>query len=126
MVLRESRIEQIREKPLKELMVNDVEGSFTKIDINSIISVSVKEKLVNIITQDDTFTVRQSLQSIEKSLDAGKFIRISRFEIVNIDKVKKFDFTLDGTLRIKMADSRELWASRRTIPEIRRMLKGKE
>ncbi len=126
MVLRESRIEQIREKPLKELMVNDVEGSFTKIDINSIISVSVKEKLVNIITQDDTFTVRQSLQSIEKSLDAGKFIRISRFEIVNIDKVKKFDFTLDGTLRIKMADSRELWASRRTIPEIRRMRKGKE
>ena len=72
------------------------------------------------------YSVKRSLQSIEEMLDSRRFIRISRYEIINIAKVKQYDFTLKGALRIEFKNGLEAWASRRSIPVIRRMLSGKE
>ena len=59
-------------------------------------------------------------------LDKKHFLRISRFEIVNLNKVLRYDFTLAGTLRLELAGGIETWASRRCIPAIRKRLLGKE
>ena len=50
---------------------------------------------------------------------------IKKFQIVNLAKVRRYDFTVAGTLRLELAGGMETWASRRCIPEIRRRLKGK-
>ena len=55
-----------------------------------------------------------------------KFLRISRFELINLSKVKKYDFTIGGTLRIEFENGMETWASRRYIPIIRERLTGEE
>ena len=66
------------------------------------------------------------MSEFEEKLDPGKFVRVSRFEIVNLDKVTNFDFTLGGTLRLELTGGMETWASRRSIPIIKERLLGEE
>ena len=54
------------------------------------------------------------------------FLRISRFELVNLRKVRKYDFTIIGTLRIEFKNGMGTWASRRYIPLIKERLSGEE
>ena len=54
------------------------------------------------------------------------FLRVSRFEIINLKKVRKYDFTLVGTLRVEFDNGMETWASRRYIPLIKERLSGEE
>lgn len=91
-----------------------------------IVLLTVEGKNVNVITENDRFTARQPLNSLESTLDKKRFVRISRYEIINLAKVVRYDFTLSGTLRIELVGGMETWASRRCIPEIRRHLAGKE
>ena len=62
---------------------------------------------------------------LEEVLDKRRFIRISRFEIINLERVQRYDFTINGTLKIVMENGMQTWASRRYIPAIRRYLKEK-
>ena len=122
----EALIERISDQPPETLTVTEANGNMIKISKSDIISASVNGKLLQIITEKDRFIVRQALHDFEKILDARSFVRISRYEIVNLDKVEKFDFTLGGTLRLELPDGMETWASRRNIPLIRKKLIEKE
>lgn len=82
-------------------------------------------KVVDLITDDGIWHIRQTLQNLEDNLDKQRFVRISRYEIVNVEKILKYDFTVAGTLRIELTGGMETWASRRCIPAIRRRLTGK-
>ena len=93
------------------------------------ISIQEPEKLT-VLDSDNCSCVieecaKQSLQSIEELL-SRKFLRVSRFELINLSKVKKYDFTIGGTLRIEFENGMETWASRRYIPIIRERLTGEE
>ena len=50
-------------------------------------------------------------------------MQISRYEVVNLSKVKRFDFSISGQLQIEMKNGISTWASRRFIPEIKNRLK---
>lgn len=63
---------------------------------------------------------------MEKQLHPVAFLKISRYEIINLGKVSKFDFSVTGTFRIVMKNGMVTWASRRLIPEIKKRLQGKE
>ena len=92
---------------------------------SDIVLLTVDGKNVNVITENDRFKARQPLSGVEAALDPKRFVRISRYEIVNLTKVVRYDFTLAGTLRIELVGGMETWASRRCIPEIRRRLAKK-
>ena len=115
-------IERITEKAPETLTVTDADGALIKLSPADVVLVSVSGKLVEIVTESERFTVRQPLHEFEQKLEAGRFVRISRYEIVNLDKVKRFDFTLGGTLRLELVGGMETWASRRNIPMIRKKL----
>ena len=104
------------------ITVIDPDGAFVSIPPFDIVSVSVDGKVLRIVTEEGRYTVRQTLQSLESRLEPQGFVRISRYELVNLDKVIKFDFTLGGTLRLELAGGMETWASRRNIPAIRKKL----
>jgi Response regulator of the LytR/AlgR family len=119
-------MERLSERPPDSLTVFDGFGNLRTLSPGSIILASVEGKLVNIITDDGSWYTRQSLQSLEDTLDKNRFLRISRYELVNLDKVLRYDFTLTGTLRLELAGGMETWASRRCIPAIRKRLLRKE
>ena len=96
------------------------------IPVKEIVSINANGKLINVVTDNDNFYLRQPLKNLECTLDERRFVRISRYEIVNISKVTGYDFTIAGTLRLELAGGMETWASRRCIPQIRKRLLGKE
>ena len=119
-------IERLSGQPPDTVTVFDGYGNMRAVKPEEIISASAEGKLVNLVTTDGSWFTRQTLQSLETALDKRRFVRISRFEIVNLDKVRRYDFTIAGTLRIELAGGLETCASRRCIPDIRRKLMGKE
>ena len=107
------------------LTAYDENGNVRKLDQKKIVLASVNGKVVDLITDDGIWHIRQTLQNLEDNLDKQRFVRISRYEIVNVEKILKYDFTVAGTLRIELTGGMETWASRRCIPAIRRRLTGK-
>lgn len=108
------------------LTVYDADGRTLTLAEESIVSLSSSNKKVKILADEGEYELRMSMQDVEKILNPRAFIRISRYEIINLRKVEHFDFTVSGTLRIGMSGGRETWASRRSIPQIKERLKGRK
>ena len=103
--------------------VFDGYGTVRTLAAEEIVSAAMEGKLVRVVTEKDSWYTRRTLQSMESALEGGRFVRISRNELVNLDKVLRYDFTIAGTLRLELAGGRETWASRRCIPDIRKRLR---
>ena len=111
---------QLSELSSETLVVFDAYEVRRLIPVEDVVSVSVNDKLVSVTTESGSYYTRQPLHRLEEALSGARFVRISRYELA---KVRRFDFTLAGTLRLELAGGTETWASRRCIPEIRRRLK---
>lgn len=122
----ETVIQRIMELSSQKINLLDKSGNLCVISADDIISATVSGKRVSVVTERGVFYSQKPLQTLAGELGDEHFVRISRFEIVNADKIAKFDFTLSGTLRIEFQNGDETWASRRSIPQIRKMLFGKE
>ena len=120
-----SLIEKLSVREEAKLTVFDRDNCSCVIDEKEIIFVSADGKNVRVTATSGIYRAKQSLQSIEEMLSLS-FLRVSRFEIINLKKVRKYDFTLVGTLRIEFKNGMETWASRRYIPLIRQRLSGEE
>ena len=118
-------MEDISGKPPASLTVTDTDGMTRRIVTDDLIAVSVQDKLTLLTTEDGRYTVRQPLQNMERALDPGRFLRISRHELINRDKIERFDFMSNGTLRLELSGGIETWVARRCIPEVRSFIKGK-
>ena len=95
------------------------------IDEKDIVFLSADGKDVRIVTINGIYRARQSLRSFEETL-SRTFLRVSRFEIISLKMVRKYDFTIGGTLRIEFENGMETWASRRYIPLIKERLSQEE
>ena len=115
-------MEQLSDHPPDTLTVFDGYGAVRTLSVSEIISVCMDGKLVSIATESGTWYTRRTLQSLESALDAQRFVRISRQELVNLKKVLRYDFSAAGTLRLELSNGTETWASRRCIPTIRKRL----
>ena len=108
-----------------KLTALDAENRLCVIDERDIYFISADGKNIQIVTAHGKYRAKQALQSIEEVLSED-FLRVSRFEIVNLRKVRKYDFTIGGTLRIEFENGMEAWASRRYIPIIKEKLSREE
>ena len=120
-----SLIEKLSTRESVKLTVLDRNNCSCVIDEDEIVFVSADGKNVRITATSGIYCAKQSLQSIEELL-SRKFLRVSRFELINLSMVQKYDFTIVGTLRIEFSNGMETWASRRYIPLIRQRLSGEE
>ena len=95
-----------------------------------IIRVYVEARKVRIRTGDGLYDSKKTLSWLETVLSAECFVRISRFEIVNIRRIARFDFSIAGTVNIVFDDGSFTWAARRYVRTIQQMLyrfdQGKE
>jgi len=113
--------------PLSSLLtVRDEAGAVVTLPEERIVTISVDNKKLRIVADNGIYWMKTSMQDAEAMLNPSWFLRISRYEIVNLRKVQQFDFSISGTLRIDLEDGTETWASRRFIPAIKRRLQGKE
>ena len=119
-----SLMDRIKDPLSGTLTVKDTEGGTVVLSENHIISISSGNRKLKILAEEGTYEMKAALHDVEQWLHPLSFLRISRYEIINLEKVKKFDFSISGSLRIEMKDGMETWASRRFIPEIKTRLKS--
>lgn len=91
-----------------------------------IIRVYAEPRKVLIQTCKGLYDSRKSLAYLETILNPDRFIRISRFEIVNIRKIERFDFSISGTVHIVFEDGTVTWAARRYVRSIQQILNNLE
>ncbi len=87
-----------------------------------IIRVYAEARKVRICTGEGVYDSRRTLAWMETVLNSDRFVRISRFEIVNIRKIARFDFSMAGTVHIVFDDGSVTWAARRYVRAIQQML----
>ena len=87
-----------------------------------IVRVFVESRRVHICTENGTYEFHKPLSWLEQLLNPSRFIRISRFELVNIRKIASFDFSMAGTVHIRFDDGTVTWAARRYVRSIQQAL----
>ena len=103
--------------------VDDGQGATVTLPEEKIILISVDNKKLRVTAEDGVYWMKMTLSDIEAALNPSMFLRVSRYDIVNLQKVERFDFSVAGTLRIVLEDGQEAWASRRFIPAVKERLK---
>ena len=73
-------------------------------------------------TDEGEFQLRQRLYELEERLEGGGFVRISNSELINLKRVRSFDLSLAGTIRVSLTDGSTAWASRRYVAKLRKTL----
>lgn len=73
-------------------------------------------------TKDDIMEVKQRLYELEMSLSDKDFIRISKSQIVNINKIRSLKPELNRTILATMCNGEQLYISRKYVQAIRNIL----
>ena len=87
-----------------------------------ILRVYTENRKLIVRTDEDLFEARSTLREIEKVLESRSFVRISRFEIVNMGRSISFDYSLSGTIKITFDDGSFTYVARRYVHEIEQKL----
>ena len=104
------------------LIVGYRENMMELLSQRDIVRAYVEARRVRIGTEKGIFESHKSLSYLEQLLNPERFIRISRFEIVNIRKIASFDFSRAGTVHIRFDDGTVTWAARRHVRTIQQAL----
>lgn len=102
--------------------VVDATGASVTMSEERIAYLVTDNKRLRVESEDGTYWLKATMQIAEQNLNPSAFLRISRYEIINLRKVRRFDFSNSGMLSVEMEDGTRLWASRRFIPIIRERL----
>ncbi len=73
-------------------------------------------------TRKGEYALRLRLYEIEERLAPHQFVRISNSEIINLKNVNSFDFSLSGTICVKLADGTATYVSRRYVSKLKKIL----
>lgn len=110
-------------KGMVDLKIRANEGNETvMLPCSEIIRIYSQEKRVYAVTAEKTYLLHERLYELEESLDMHQFIRISNSEIVNVQKIKRLDTGITGTIKMYLWGEQETYVSRRYVTKIKKAL----
>ena len=114
-------ISRLNDEPPR-LITGIREGTVSIIEQEDILRIYAASGRVFAVTQAGEYVLRRRLYELEQQLDKKSFVRISNSEIINLKKVKGFDLSLSGTIRVTLCDGTATYASRRYVARIKQLL----
>ena len=82
---------------------------------------AVENEKVAVFTEKDKFFIKERLYMAEKKLSSD-FIRLNQSAIGNIRKIRKFDCSVSGTLKVTFTNGLTDYVSRRQVKAVRERL----
>jgi two-component system LytT family response regulator len=98
-------------EPLDRILVRD-RGRLVPVNVRDIIRLEAGEDYTSVHTKGRTYLVYLPLQDFERMLDAGKYVRVHRSHVVNLDHVAQFAPADGGRFLLEMVDGTKLPVSR--------------
>ncbi|MGN0623111.1 MAG: LytTR family DNA-binding domain-containing protein, partial [Oscillospiraceae bacterium] len=99
-----------------------IDGKAQIIEPGSVVRFYCMGQRVFAVTDCGELVVRSRLYDLEEKLSGTHFARISNSEIINLKKTEKFDFSIKGTIHVKMKNGDEVYASRRYVSRLKNIL----
>ena len=116
-------IENVSRNSYPPVLVNS-EGKFNYISQRDIYRIRTEGREIILDTVDESYIVRGPISRFDEELDSERFFRISQSEIINLYKVKSFDFNLKGTVSVELDNGQISWVARRIVKLLRDKLKN--
>ena len=104
-------------------IVLKADGALHFIKTRDVIWIEAQGDFVKVQTPGKTQLVRETLQSMERKLDAAKFLRTHRSFLVNLEHVRKVEVALYGDYVVFMSDGSKLRLSRNYRAKLKALLK---
>jgi DNA-binding LytR/AlgR family response regulator len=117
----QSSEEAADEGPMRSLWVADGRGR-TRLDLATVERFEADRDYVRIHTDERSFLVRATLQSLSDSLDSGRFVRIHRSAIVSIASVQALRRRITGSIVAHLASGAEAPVGRAYLADLRARL----
>ena len=73
-------------------------------------------------TTNDTYEIKQKLYEIEDDLKGEGFVRISKFAIANINKIRDIEMFFNGSLVVNFINGKQEAISRRYVSKVKEYL----
>ena len=97
-------------------------GSVVMLPQRQIFRIFITNRRVVVETAQRTYEVKKTLRELEEMLDKDRFVRISQSEILNLRKVKSFDFSAVGTIGVELENGESTWVARRRVRDVKQAL----
>ncbi|MDY6066052.1 MAG: LytTR family DNA-binding domain-containing protein [Finegoldia sp.] len=106
----------------KNVLVGFKDDEVYILDYKDIVRFYAEDKRVYIESLGGKFISRLRLYEIEERVDKNSFLKISRYEIINIAYVKRLDLSFKGTIAVELKNGEVSYVSRRYLKEFKRIL----
>ncbi len=98
---------QPEQKYLKRILLRS-EGRISILKTEHIVRIEAEEKYVRLYTGKESCLHRETMNALEEKLDPGRFVRIHRSQIVNMERIKEIRMWSHGEYVVVMADETKL------------------
>ena len=99
-----------KERPTR--LVIRAAGRITFLRVDEIDWIEAADNYVRVHVGKEAHLMRETLQSLEKRLDPGKFLRVHRSHLVNLERVRELRPIFHGDYLVKLVNGTELTLSR--------------
>ncbi|CEO32161.1 LytTR family DNA-binding domain-containing protein [Paraclostridium sordellii] len=89
------------------------------LDINEVYIFYSENQKVFVETNECKYEVEERLYEIEENLKSTSFVRVSKFAVVNMKKVRNIDMHFNGSLTMNLINNKKENISRRYISKIK-------
>lgn len=116
------KISHLFENPYPSNIIIAYDGSsFSPIELNQIYYLFTESKAVYVKSEYGKQKIKERLYEIESRLP-NHFVRISRFEIANLQWVQRFEYTFGGRIILHLKNKGKLYTTRSYTKKIKNIL----
>ena len=94
-------------------------GSIIVIDRKDLYMIRAEEGRTRLLTENASYETAKPLRDFET---LSGFMRISKFCIINLDKIKRFDPMFSGSMQVTLKNGSKDYISRKYLPEVKKYL----
>jgi two-component system LytT family response regulator len=114
---------KVESRPVRRLVIK-TSGRVVFLDLNEIDWIEAAANYVRIHAGKDAYLLREGIGTMSAKLDSGRFVRIHRSFIVNINRIRELQPCENGEFIAVLRNGKELSCSRGCRSEVQRLIDG--